>query len=272
MANFYRRHKKKILLAAGLVAIGPIFHGAIGLTTGIDAPTVAVDDQMGRAYTRVRAGVREVYLEGSPERLGAQHERLLRDRMIANEKEMWDNFARFVPVAPARTLLFDLGRLHYRHVDRGVPEPRRRELASQARAFAPDPYENKLPTYHRMIFLHALYDIALGFEHSPLIGCSAFGIGPKATKDGHTLLARAFDFEAGEIFDTDKAVYFVRGDGVLPFASVAWPGLVGVMSGMNSEGVAVIVNGARAREPSTEGMPVAFSLREAVHYVGMPLA
>ena len=77
-------------------------------------------------------------------------------------------------------------------------------------------------------------------------------------------MARAFDFEAGDIFDTDKAVYFVRGEGVLPFASVAWPGLVGVMSGMNTEGVAVIVNGARAREPSTDGMPVAFSLREVL--------
>jgi hypothetical protein len=36
------------------------------------------------------------------------------------------------------------------------------------------------------------------------------------------------------------------------------------MSGMNLEGVSVIVNGARAREPETSGLPVAFSLREVL--------
>jgi hypothetical protein len=156
----------------------------------------------------------------------------------------------------------DLGRVRYRHVDRGIPEPRRRELAAQSAAFSPDPFEGHMPTYHRMVFMHALYDIALSFEHSPLIGCSAFVLGPGLTEDGHTLLGRAFDFEAGEQFDRDKAVFFVRGEGVIPFASVAWPGLVGVMSGMNAEGVAVVVNGARAREPRVEGEPVIFLLRE----------
>jgi hypothetical protein len=121
-----------------------------------------------------------------------------------------------------------------------------------------------MTTYPRMDFLHALYDIALSFEHSPLLGCTAFGLGAAATKDGHALFARAFDFEAADIFDRDKVVFVVREDGKLPFASVAWPGLVGVVTGMNAEGVAVAVNGGRAREPRTTGMPVAFSLRETL--------
>ena len=261
---FFRRHPKKICAALVLLLIAPISHGAVSIATGMEVPHVELPEGQGRSYARVRAGIREVYLEGSPEQIGAGHARLLHDRMVADERELWASFSQFVPVAAARTFLFDVGRVRYRHVDRGLPEARRRELAAQARAFSPDPFEDKLPTYHRMVFLHALYDIALSFEHSPLIGCSAFGLGPKATANGHTLMARAFDFEAGEVYDRDKAVYFVRGDGVIPFASVAWPGLVGVMSGMNLEGVSVIVNGARAGEPSTEGMPVVFSLREVL--------
>ena len=146
----------------------------------------------------------------------------------------------------------------------GFPEARRREVAAEARAFTPDPFASHMPTYPRMVFLHALYDIALSFEHSPLLGCTAFGLGPEATADGHALFARAFDFEAADVFDRDKAVFVVREDGKIPFASVAWPGLVGVVTGMNAEGVAVAVNGGRAREPSTTGIPVAFSLREAL--------
>src|SRR5262249_11174297 len=72
------------------------------------------------------------------------------------------------------------------------------------------------------------------------------------------------DFEAGDVFDRDKAVFFFAPDGAIPFASVAWPGLSGVLSGMNAEGVAIIVNGGRAREPEATGEPVVFTLREVL--------
>jgi isopenicillin-N N-acyltransferase-like protein len=262
----------RVLLAVIVLAF--VAHESIAVLTRIRPPHVVIDAarpvdgggvrRLGKSYTTMRAGVREVYLEGSPEQIGSAHSRLLYDRMVANEEELWGTFARLVPVSLARTLLMDASRLRFRGVDRGFPEARRREVAAEARAFDPDPIAGQLPTYHRMVFLHSLYDISLSFEHSPLIGCSAFGLGPGATTDGHTLLGRAFDLEAGDIFDKDKAVFFVRGDGVIPFASVSWPGLVGVLSGMNEEGVAVIVNGARAREPVTDGEPVVFGLREVL--------
>jgi hypothetical protein len=272
---WWRRHRRKLIALVVVLGIGPATHVVVGATTPIAPPAITLPAGTGGAYTRVRAGVREVYLEGTPEQIGSQHARLLRDRMVANEAELWNDFTRFVPLAPARTILMDVSRVRYRHVDRGFPDPRRRELAAEARAFEPDPYAFRMPTFQRMVFLHALYDIALSFEHSPLIGCTAFGLGAGATDDGHVLLARAFDFEAGEVFDRDKAVFFVKGDGVIPFASVAWPGLVGAMSGMNLEGVAVIVNGARAGEPQTEGMPVIYSLRdvlERAHDTGEAIA
>ncbi len=272
--SFWRRHRRKLIALAVFVALFPLAHAAVLLGTRISPPPVQMPTarpvasgglvRMDAAYTRVRAGVREVYLEGSPEDIGAAQGRMLYDRMVENEGDVWADFKRFVPLGPARTLILDLSRVRYRHVDRGIPEARRREIAAQALAFTPDPFEDRIDTYQRMVFLHSLYDIALSFEHSPLIGCSAFGLGPGATADGHTLLARAFDFEAGDVFDRDKAVFFVRGEGVLPFASVAWPGLVGVLSGMNSEGVAVVVNGGRARQPRTEGEPVVLGLREVL--------
>jgi isopenicillin-N N-acyltransferase like protein len=273
VTTFARRHRKK-LLAAGLVLIAPLLaHAVVGRVTRIEPPAVDVprleitasDDvrSAGRGWTTVR-GVRVVHLAGSPEEIGAQHATLLGERMIENEGILWDGFRELVPFAPARALLFDMGRVRYRDVHRGFPDERRRELAAQAKTFSPDPYEGHLPTYQRMVMLHALYDISLGFERSPLLGCTAFGFGPEATADGHALFARAFDFEAADVFDRDKAVFVVREEGKIPFASVAWPGFVGVVTGMNAEGVALAVNGARAREPASVGMPVAFSLRETL--------
>ncbi len=272
--RFLRRHRRKILGLALFVAAFPAAHLAIGLASRATPPRITMPTLerrsegpvtfVGKGSYRRDRGLHEVVLEGGPEELGAQHAALLYDRMVDNERDLWEGFASIVPFAPARVAMFDLGRLRHRGVDREFPGVRRRELAAQALAFSPDPYEGRLPTYERMAFLHALYDISLGFERSPLLGCSVFGLGPAATRDGHTLVARAFDFDAADVFDTDKAVFFVKGQGVLPFASVAWPGLVGVLTGMNSEGVFVSVNGARARDPRATGMPVIFALREVL--------
>jgi isopenicillin-N N-acyltransferase like protein len=274
LAAWTRRHKKKLALAAALVLAPIVAHLAVGVATHIGAPDISVPhfvatDEPGgikrtpHGWSAIR-GVRLVYLAGTPEEIGAQHTALLYDRMAEDERVLWDGFSEVVPFAPARALMFDIGRVRYRHVDDGFPQARRRELAAEARSFVPDPYSGALPTYQRMVMLHALYDIALGFEQSPLLGCTAFGLGPEATADGHALFARAFDFETADVFDTDKVVFLIHETGKIPFASVAWPGFVGVVTGMNAEGVALAVHGGRAREPSVTGVPVAFSLREAL--------
>ncbi len=269
------RRRKRILIAALVVIASPfIAHIAIGRLTRIDPPNVVVADEatvekdgvrfVGPSYTTLRAGVREAYIEGTPEQLGARDARLLGDHMEKDENLLWGTFEHFVPLSPLRALMIDVSRVRYRHIESNVPEPRRRELAAAARAMQPDANASRMPTYERIVFLHSVYDIALSFEHSPLLGCSAFGLGPGATKDGHALVGRAFDMEIGDVFDTDKVVYFMREDGRIPYASVAWPGLTGVLTGMNLEGVMVLVNGARASDPSTIGMPVVFSLREVL--------
>jgi hypothetical protein len=215
--------------------------------------------------THVRHGkLHVVHLTGSPEQIGWAHARLLRDRMIENEAALLGELRSSVRPAPLRWLLLDLAQLRYRHVDRGMDDARRRELSASARAFEPDPYVDFFPTYQRFVYLNALYDIALSFEHSPLIGCTTFTFGKEAAEGGHPLLARAFDFDVHDIFDQEKAVFFVREDGKLPFASVAWPGLPGVVSGMNREGLALVVHGARAGEPRTIGEPVAHALRRVL--------
>jgi isopenicillin-N N-acyltransferase-like protein len=262
----WKRSARRLILAAALlISMLLVAHAIIGLGTAIPAPPVKLPPaEAVRTWTRVRQGLRVVHLEGTPEAIGSAHARLLRDRMVANETQLWSDFQRFVPWSMARAGILDFSRLRYRHIDRGIPEARQREIAAEALAFQPDPFDEHMPTYQRMLFLYGLYDIALPLEHSPLIGCTTFAVDASKTADGHVLAARAFDFEAGDVFDRDKAVFLVREDGAIPFASVAWPGYVGVVTGMNAEGVIVVVHGGRAGEPSSEGMPVAFSLREAL--------
>jgi isopenicillin-N N-acyltransferase-like protein len=220
--------------------------------------------RFGEAYARHVGSILQVGLSGPPEAIGYEHARLLYPEMVENEGILLGRFKDRVPLGIARSLLLDLAQLRYRTVDEQMSRERLREIAAGARGFQPDPYADLFPTYQRFVYLNALYDISLSFEGSPLIGCTTFTFDHELTADGSGLLARAFDFEVDPIFDRRKAVFLVREAGKIPFASVAWPGLVGVVSGMNLEGVAVVVHGGRAREPRASGEPVVHALRRVL--------
>jgi hypothetical protein len=268
--------RPKTLAALLVLVLGPVLaHACVAATTRIEPlpavaaggePTVSPGDPdlrvLGPAYARHRGKILEVRLAGSPEEIGHQHGRLLYPEMVEDEGTLYTELHRVVPFAPARMLLVDLARWQYRRVDRGMAGDRLREIAALAAAFSPDPFEGFLPTYHRFVFLQSLYDIALSFEHSPLIGCTSFALTGGAAEGGHVVLARNFDFEAGPVFDEKKTVFLVRERGRIPYASVAWPGLAGVVSGMNAEGVAIVVHGGRARAPRTLGEPVVQTIRD----------
>jgi isopenicillin-N N-acyltransferase like protein len=220
--------------------------------------------RFGNSYALSRGKILEVGLRGKPEEIGFQHARLLYPEMVQNEGILLGRFEEQVSNSAFRHLLLDLAELRYAHVDRGMSLARRMEIAAGARGFQPDPYARVFPTYQRFVYLNALYDMALSFEHSPLIGCTTITFGGDELEGGGGILARAFDFEVDEVFDDHKAVFFVQEDGQIPFASVAWPGLVGVVSGMNADGLAVVVHGARGGTPQAEGEPVVHALRRVL--------
>jgi isopenicillin-N N-acyltransferase-like protein len=272
-----RRGVRRRVLAAVLAAVLIVgaAHLAIDLAArparpalapGVAEPLVAAPAlrSIGRSYVLERGALTEVGLYGDPAAIGTAHTRLLRTAMVENEGILLARFAEAVPSALARSLLLDLVKLRYRTLDRGMSDDRKREIAAGALAFAPDPYRDFLPTYQRFLYLNALYDIALSFEHSPLVGCTTVTFHGAAKPEGGVLLARAFDMEIDPIFDRRKAVFLVHEDGKIPFASVAWPGLVGVVSGMNRAGLAVVVHGARAGDAVTEGEPVVHGLRRVL--------
>jgi len=247
-------------------------HFALGFLCRIEAPQVSPDRleplrpshglrTLGNSFVLEREGLYEAHLNGTPTQIGWAHARLFYPEMVENEGVLLSNFSKAVPSWPLRALLLDVAQVRYRHVADKMSPERRAEMAAGALGFQPDPYRDLFPTFQRFAYLNALYDIALSFEHSPLIGCTTFVFSGSASQSSGTLLARNFDFEVDPIFDRKKAVFFVRETGKIPFASVAWPGLVGVVSGMNAEGVAVVVHGGRAGEPRVEGEPVVHALR-----------
>lgn len=264
-------------IAIGLVGALVVFglHKLVRRSTRIDPPDIAVGPlgavktsprarTLGRSFSRTHGGIHLVGLKGDAKTIGATHATLLRKELIRTENVMFSRFESFVPSRIARSLVMDIGLWRYRNVHHGYPAARIEEIAAQAKAFSPDPFEAFLPTFHRMVLLHSVYDMALSFEHSPLVGCSTFAFKAPYTRDDHALLARAFDFEIDPAFDEHKTVFLVDEHGQTPFLSVSWPGLVGVVSGMNAHGLALVVHGARAGPVEAVGWPVVLSLRHVL--------
>ncbi|MGH7330676.1 MAG: hypothetical protein ACREJX_20185, partial [Polyangiaceae bacterium] len=146
-----KRHKKKIIALALIVFGVAGAHVFVVLSSRMTPPSVNIAAnakptenegvrRLGASYTQVVDGVREVYLKGTPEEVGAAHVTLLRDHMVSDEGAVWSQLSTLVPFSPARTLMTDVGRYRYRNVDVGVPLDRKREIAAQAAAFQPDPF------------------------------------------------------------------------------------------------------------------------------------
>jgi isopenicillin-N N-acyltransferase-like protein len=70
-------------------------------------------------------------------------------------------------------------------------------------------------------------------------GCSAFTVLPSRSKTGEVLFGRNFDFPPFGALDTYHCIMVVKPEGKHGFVSIGYPGMVGVISGMNDAGLAV---------------------------------
>ncbi len=261
---------------AALALCGP----ACGVVTTARLPSVKPPTAEAREHDGAIARVGPAYLArrgrlwvmqagGDPAEIGYRHAELTRELMADGDRRMDVLLREHVPFAPFRWALTALARFEYRGLEDAFPDERRAEIYGEARAVAGA--DGALaPAYDRLVYLHGLYDIALAFERSPLLGCTGFAASGSATVDGttpgHTIVGRNFDLDIDPWFDVEKVVQVVQPNGGIAFASVAWPGMTGVVTGMNLAGIWISVNGGRASEPRSGGVPVVFTTRAVLEH------
>lgn len=97
-------------------------------------------------------------------------------------------------------------------------------------------------------------------------GCSTQVVGKHRSKTGGILFGRNFDFPPRGVLDKFGIVTIYRPKGKHAFVSIGFPGLIGVISGMNDAGLAVAtldVYGAKDGSPMFDitGKPMMFTYR-----------
>jgi len=236
----------------------------------LDAAAPSVDGprtHFGRSWFEPRPGASQLYLEGDPYTLGFANARLTEEYLRAQEKSLLDTVRGFFP-----------GWLEFSGIalvvvvnNRNLPDYVDRRWQLEIRGLAdgcPDPFPEYGPRYHRLLNYHAAHDISHWVWDKPVVGCTAFAARGKATTDGHLLVGRNFDFEAGRIFDTNKIITCYRPDEGHAFLSVAWAGMAGAVTGLNEQKIFCAINGAHSADKDNIGTPVSLVVRDVLQFAG----
>ena len=217
------------------------------------------------SFTR-REGLMVVHLKGSPLEMGYATGVLLREQMHTLESEFLTMVRGYVPNPATLTVLKWFVIHQNRHLSEFVPEDYRMEILGEIMG-CPDSHPELGDYYNRMLNYHAAHDVSYMMIDNPLVsraGCTSFGVWGDASVDGHLLTGRNFDWEAAEVFGRDRVVQLYEPDDGIPFISLSWAGMVGVVSGMNRAGLSVTINGAPSSLPKKTATPVAIVAREVL--------
>jgi len=205
-----------------------------------------------KGYVETIEGTMVLHLKGTPYEMGYQHGALANEKakkVEAGFSQLIERAKREVglPTFASKLILDVVYRMCLKH----IPERLQREMEGIADGAGID-----LQTLHRM---HAVSEVT---ERN----CSVFAVWGKATKDGKMYFGRNFDWmmDGGMQDAAALLLYEPEEKGMIPFASAGYIGLVGVLSGMNMDGVAIGQIGAVTRDQSFGGLPLMLVMRRVV--------
>ncbi|ESU23785.1 peptidase C45, acyl-coenzyme A:6-aminopenicillanic acid acyl-transferase [Flavobacterium enshiense DK69] len=207
----------------------------------------------------------ELYVSGDALQLGLINGALSDTLIKKQERVFFTKIKDIIPSKFKQRILRNFLKWYNRKLYLNVPEEYQTEIYGVSR-YNSDDYQFIAPNYLRSLYLHAAHDIGHALQDLALVGCSSMAAWGDKTTDGELLIGRNFDFYAGDEFAQDKIVAFVRPEKGHPFMSVTWGGMIGVVSGMNLEGLTVTINSGKSEIPFVAKTPISIVAREILQY------
>lgn len=214
---------------------------------------------------RNKYGLWEVKISGSPLQRGAAYGAMCKDLMEYQEDVFVDQINKIVSSKKKLEFLHKLVAIFNRNMASHIPQEYREEIFAIS-SFCSDKYNNYGNPYERQLNYHAAHDIGHSLQEYMLVGCSSFATWDDMSVDRKLVVARNFDFYVGDDFAKNKMVLFVEPEKGYKFASVSWPGMMGVVSGMNEKGLTVTINAAKGPIPISSATPISIVVRRILQY------
>lgn len=207
----------------------------------------------------------ELYIKGNPLQLGYNNGALTQSLMQKQEEIFFSKVEGFVPSKFKQKLLRGFLKWYNRKMYLNVREDYQAELYGLSK-YSSDKYDFIAPKYLRNLYLHGAHDIGHAMQDLAMVGCTSLAVWNENTEDGQMLIGRNFDFYVGDDFAKNKLIEFIEPEDGIPYMSVSWPGMTGVVSGMNKDGITVTINAGKSKIPLTAKTPISLVTREILQY------
>lgn len=207
----------------------------------------------------------ELYVSGDPLQRGLLMGALAEPLVKKQERLFFSKVEEIVPSNFKQRLLRQFLKWYNRKLYVNIPDEFNTEIYGVSQ-YISEEYNTIAPKYLRSLYLHSAHDIGHAMQDLALVGCSSLALWGDKTADGELLLGRNFDFYAGDEFAKDKVVAFIKPDSGHPFMMVTWGGMVGVVSGMNKEGLTITINAGKSKIPLVAKTPISIVAREILQY------
>lgn len=228
----------------------------------LDENTFAVANGM---LTQKQHGLYELYVEGNPMERGLAIGNLTEELMYRQEQVFFEQINALVPSEGQKKFLASFLKWYNRKLYKHIPEEYKTEIYGLTR-YASTDFNTIAEPYIRSLYLHGAHDIGHALQDLMLVGCTSFAVWDEKSEDGNLLIGRNFDFYAGDDFAENKIIAFINPDQGYKFMSVTWGGFIGVVSGMNDQGLTVTINAGKSKIPLVAKTPISIVTREILQY------
>ena len=211
------------------------------------------------------SGLLEVKVKGNPSEIGTALGVLMSDYLEYQESVFIDQIMEIIPSDDYLKFLRSLIVIFNRNITDHIPMEYQQEILGISQ-YCTHKYDAIGTPFERQLNYHAAHDIGHAMQQYMLVGCSSFVLNEECSEDGELVVGRNFDFYVGDDFAKNKLIMFVEPQAGYKFVSVSWPGMVGVLSGMNEKGVSVTINAAKGNMPTSSSTPISILVREILQY------
>ena len=202
----------------------------------------------------------QLRISGNPYELGSKKGFLTQQLYQSQEKIFFGKVSEMIPNPSKQNKLLYFLKWYNRNILSAIPTDLKQELYAVS-TFGSDEFNDIGTKFERNLLLHSSHDIGHAMQDLMLVGCSSIALWDDFTEDGNLLIGRNFDFYVNDEFAQNKIVEFINPENGYKYASVTWPGMVSVVSGMNEKGLTVTLNAGKSSIPMRGKTPVSIVAR-----------
>ena len=215
----------------------------------------------GVVFKDTNSSLRHVLLRGSPYNRGYEQGRLFSAELEIQENMMMRKLKDFIPSVFMQRLLFFVSKIWFFDLDQYIDDDSLMEMEGISK-FSAKKYDNLASPLTRQVAYHGIHEVGQIFVDDDRVDLGCF-VSILNTPKGR-VIGRNFDFDIDGYFDKNKIIKWSFPDKGNSYVSVIFPGMVGVVTGVNDKGIFVSLNAAGSDSFSRVGTPTTLVLKNVL--------